>query len=181
MSERTPEESEPRRHAPVASIPASSVQVASPAPDGSAAPGPRYGEGDTSYRAAGGREGLTRLVDAFYRHMDEQPFALGIRRMHPRDLTVARDKLTLFLSGWLNGPSLYAAKYGPIRIPSAHAHLRIGVRERDAWLRCMELAIAEQDYAPDFGAYLLRELGVPAERVRQTSRDPIAGVDEEPA
>ncbi len=181
MSERTPEESEPRRPTPAASIPASSIQTISSAPDGSAAPGPRYGEGDTSYRAAGGREGLTRLVDAFYRHMEEQPFAVGIRRMHPRDLTVARDKLTLFLSGWLNGPSLYAPKYGPIRIPSAHAHLRIGVRERDAWLRCMELAIAEQGYAPDFAEYLLRALSVPAERVRQTSRDPIAGEAEEPA
>ncbi len=137
--------------------------------------GPRYGEGDTSYRAAGGREGLTRLVDAFYRIMDEAPFAHCIRRMHARDLTVSRDKLTLFLCGWLNGPSLYAGKYGPIRIPSAHAHLRIGPRERDAWLRCMELAIAEQDYAPEFAAYLLRELRFPAQRVLETSRDPIEG------
>jgi hemoglobin len=181
LKDRTPDESAPRRRAPGASIPASSIPTVSSEAEGSAAAGPRYGEGDASYRAAGGREGLERLVDAFYRHMDEQPFARGIRRMHPRDLTIARDKLTLFLSGWLNGPSLYAAKYGPIRIPSAHAHLRIGPRERDAWLRCMELAIAEQDYAPDFAEYLLRALGVPAERVRQTSRDPIAGDDEEPA
>lgn len=161
MSEGTPKEQPAMRI--VATIPTVS----------SAAAGPRYGEGDASYRAAGGREGLTRLVDAFYRNMDEQPFARGIRRMHPRDLGVARDKLTLFLCGWLNGPSLYGPKYGPIRIPSAHEHLRIGPRERDAWLGCMELAIAEQGYAPEFAAYLLRELGVPAERVRQTSRDPI--------
>jgi hemoglobin len=134
---------------------------------------PRYGEGDTSYRAAGERAGITRLVDAFYRQMDQEPFARGIRRMHARDLSEARDKLTRFLCGWLNGPSLYEEKYGPIRIPSAHAHLRVGPRERDAWLRCMELAIAEQGYAPDFAAYLLRELRVPAERVMQTSRDPI--------
>lgn len=139
----------------------------------SGASGPRYGEGDTSYRAAGGQAGLTRLVDAFYRIMDELPEARGIRRMHPRDLTEARDKLTRFLCGWLNGPRLYSQRYGPINIPSAHAHLRIGPRERDAWLRCMALAIAEQDYAPDFAAYLLRALAVPAERVRQTSRDPI--------
>lgn len=138
----------------------------------SAAP-PRYGEGDTSYRAAGERAGLTRLVDAFYRIMDELPEAAIIRRMHARDLTESRDKLTRFLCGWMNGPSLFAEKYGPIRIPSAHAHLRIGPRERDAWLRCMELAIAEQGYAPDFASYLLRELRVPAERVRETSRDPI--------
>ena len=137
------------------------------------ASGPRYGEGDTSYRAAGEREGITRLVDAFYRRMDELPEAQIIRRLHARDLTVSRDKLSLFLCGWMNGPSLYSEKYGPIRIPSAHEHLRIGPRERDAWLRCMELAIAEQGYAAEFTSYLLRELGVPAERVLQTSRDPI--------
>lgn len=134
---------------------------------------PRYGEGDASYRAAGEQAGITRLVDAFYRIMDELPEAAIIRRMHARDLTESRDKLTRFLCGWMNGPSLFAEKYGPIRIPSAHAHLRIGPRERDAWLRCMELAIAEQGYAPDFASYLLRELRVPAERVRETSRDPI--------
>lgn len=138
---------------------------------------PRYGEGDTSYRAAGEQPGITRLVDAFYRFMDEEPFARGIRRMHARDLGESRDKLTRFLCGWMNGPSLYEEKYGPIRIPSAHAHLRVGPKERDAWLRCMELAIAEQDYAPDFAAYLLRELRVPAERVMQTSRDPIETED----
>lgn len=134
---------------------------------------PVYGEGDTSYRAAGEQAGIARLVDAFYRIMDAEPFARGIRRMHPRDLSVARDKLTRFLCGWLNGPSLYCEKYGPIRIPSAHAHLRIVPKDRDAWLRCMELAIAEQGYADDFAAYLLRELRFPADRVLATSRDPI--------
>lgn len=135
--------------------------------------GPRYGEGDTSYRAAGEREGITKLVDAFYRIMDELPEARVIRRMHPRDLTVSRDKLARFLCGWLNGPKLFSEKYGPIRIPSAHAHLPVGPRERDAWLLCMEKAIAEQHYDPDFAAYLLRELRVPAERIVQVSRDPV--------
>jgi len=135
--------------------------------------GPRSGEGDSSYRAAGERAGITCLVEAFYRFMDELPEARIIRRMHARDLSVSRDKLTLFLCGWMNGPSFFTEKYGPIRIPSAHEHLRIGPHERDAWLRCMELAIAEQGYAEAFASYLLRELRVPAERVLQTSRDPI--------
>jgi hemoglobin len=189
MSEGTPKDV-PTRHPASKAASASNAGAASSAgastgivllatiPTVSSPPaGPRYGEGDSSYRAAGERAGITRLVDAFYRLMDTLPEARIIRRMHARDLTEARDKLTLFLCGWMNGPSLYSAKYGPIRIPSAHEHLRIGPRERDAWLRCMELAIAEQGYAPDFAAYLLRELRVPAERVLQTSRDPIA-VDE---
>ena len=140
---------------------------------------PQYGIGDQSYRAAGELEGITKLVDAFYRIMDELPEAKGIRTMHPRDLTEARDKLTRFLSGWLNGPKLYAARYGPIKIPQAHSHLRVGGAERDAWLQCMERAIAEQSYARDFGEYLLRELRVPAERIVAVSRDPIAPDPEE--
>ena len=39
-----------------------------------------------------------------------------------------RDKLSLFLSGWLNGPNTYGEKYGKIQIPKAHAHLAIGHR-----------------------------------------------------
>ena len=133
---------------------------------------PRYGDGDTSFRAAGGVAGIEGLVDDFYRRMDEQPHAETIRRMHPADLAVSRDKLARFLCGWLGGPKRYSEKYGPIHIPRAHQHFRIGDAERDAWLRCMEEAIAAQPYAESFRAYLLRELRVPAERIRETSREP---------
>ena len=132
-----------------------------------------YGEGDASFRAAGGVAGITQLVDAFYAQMDTLPEARDIRRMHPADLSESRDKLARFLCGWLGGENRYKAKYGPIRIPSAHEHLRIGAAERDAWLLCMQHAIAEQDYAPEFAAYLLMQLHVPAERVREVSRDPL--------
>jgi hemoglobin len=134
----------------------------------------QYGVGDASYKAAGERAGIAVLVDAFYRIMDELPQARGIRRMHPSDLGETRDKLTRFLCGWLNGPPLYSEKYGPIKLPRAHAHLRVGPDERDAWLACMERAIAEQDYSPEFGAYLLRELNTPAQRIVERSRDPIS-------
>ena len=133
----------------------------------------QYGVGDASFRAAGERAGITKLVELFYRNMDELPEAQVIRRMHPRDLSESRDKLARFLCGWMNGPALYNEKYGPIQIPAAHAHLRVGEKEREAWLLCMERAIAEQRYAPDFAAYLMRELRVPAERIVQGSRDPL--------
>ncbi|MEM7411191.1 MAG: group II truncated hemoglobin [Myxococcota bacterium] len=132
-----------------------------------------YGEADASFRAAGGEAGIRRLVDAFYDRMETLPEARGILRMHPRDLTESRDKLARFLCGWLGGPRRYAEKYGEIRIPPAHAHLRIGPVERDAWLRCMALAVAEQDYAPSFAAYFLQQIAVPAERVVEASRDPL--------
>lgn len=58
-------------------------------------------------------------------------------------------------------------------IPLAHEHLRVGPAERDAWLICMQHAIAQQDYAPVFADYLLMQLRVPAERVREASREPL--------
>jgi hemoglobin len=133
----------------------------SPAPE-------TYGIGDASFRAAGGEEGLRRLVDDFYRIMGERPDARTIFRMHPPDIAVSRDKLC----GWLGGPKLFSEKYGPIRIPAAHAHLRIGQAEHDAWLACMEEAIALQPFEESFARYLLRELRVPAGRVLGASRDP---------
>jgi len=125
-----------------------------------------YGEGDASYRAAGGFEGLLGLVERFYRKMDELPEAARIRAMHPDDLTVSKDKLARFLSGWLGGPRLYDETYGPIRIPMAHRHLDVGEPERDAWLACMTAALEETDHEAAFKRYLMRALFVPAERIR---------------
>ncbi len=126
-----------------------------------------FGVGDASFRAAGGVEGIERLADDFYRVMEEWPEARTILGMHPPDLTEARDRLARFLSGWLGGPSRYAEKYGSISIPGAHAHLPIEAEDRDAWLGCMERAIARQPYEPEFAAYLLAQLAIPAERIRQ--------------
>ncbi|MEM7467509.1 MAG: group II truncated hemoglobin [Pseudomonadota bacterium] len=128
---------------------------------------PSYGTKDASFQAAGGQEGVRRLVDAFYDEMERAEYAQTIRAMHPKDLDVSRDKLTLFLCGWLGGPRLYAEKYGGISIPGAHAHLDIGLAERDAWLRCMDVAVDQQNLAADFKSYLLEQLSIPAERVRK--------------
>ena len=133
---------------------------------------PLYGFSDTSLQAAGGIEGVRKLVDDFYRFMDELPEAKTIRSMHKNELTESRDKLTLFLCGWMGGPKLYFEKYGAINIPRDHSHLPIGAAERDAWLTCMEQAIALQNYSPEFGKYLLAQLRIPAERIFAVSKKP---------
>ncbi len=129
----------------------------------------QYGVGDASYRAAGGLDGLRRLVDDFYRFMDELPEAAEVRAMHSQSLELARDKLACFLSGWLGGPKLFAEKYGPIGSPSFHAKWPIGAAQAEAWLTCMARAIERQDYAPAFAEYLLTQLRVPAQRIVQAS------------
>ncbi|NNL66199.1 MAG: group II truncated hemoglobin [Myxococcales bacterium] len=124
-----------------------------------------FGTRDASFAAAGGVAGIERLVDDFYDLMDTLPEAARIRAMHPDDLTVARDKLARFLSGWLGGPRRYAEKYGALSIPGAHARFPIEEADRTAWLHCMALAIARQPWDEAFAAYLLEQLGVPARRI----------------
>lgn len=97
--------------------------------------------------------------------MRRRPEAARILAMHPPDLAVSIDKLACFLCGWLGGPKRYGEKYGSIRLPQAHQHLPIHPVDRDEWLTCMEIAIAQQPYAADFRDYLLAQLRVPAERV----------------
>lgn len=130
---------------------------------------PEFGIGDASYRAAGGTEGLLKLSHRFYDLMNTLPEAREIRAMHPADLSSTTERLAYFLCGWLGGPRLYNEKFGGINIPMFHSHLPIGVEQRDAWLLCMAHAIAEQDYSPQFKEYLLRQLHVPAERIRQVA------------
>ena len=125
-----------------------------------------YGNGDSSFQTAGGEEGVRQLVDSFYDAMITLPQAADILAMHSDDLAESRDKLTRFLCGWLGGPKLYSAKYGSIRIPKAHAHLKIGSAERDAWLACMQHALDQQPYPSEFKQYMIEQLYVPAERSR---------------
>ncbi|SNR92281.1 group II truncated hemoglobin [Pseudomonas segetis] len=129
----------------------------------------QYGNADASYQAAGGIEGIRRLVDDFYLLLDSEPKAGEVRAMHPASLDMARDKLACFLSGWLGGPRLYSEKYGSISIPAFHAKWPIDQAHSEAWLHCMKLAIERQGYPAPFAEYLLRQLRVPAERVVQAS------------
>lgn len=131
---------------------------------------PIYGEGDASFHAAGGEEGIRRLVHDFYEIMSSLPEANTIHVMHEAPQSVNEDKLARFLCGWLGGPKLYREKYGSIRIPTAHQHLVIGIPERDAWLKCMELALERQPFKEDFKRYLLKALFRPAETSRISAR-----------
>lgn len=126
----------------------------------------QYGVEDASYKAAGQLAGLTKLVNSFYDFMETLPEATVIRGMHQKDLTQARKKLRYFLSGWLGGPKLYSKHYGSIAIPSAHKHLPIGNEEMEAWIFCMQKAVAEQPYEESFRIYLIEQLRVPAERIK---------------
>ena len=97
----------------------------------------------TLYEQIGGEAGVRKLVDRFYDLMDTDPQAAGIRALHPAELTGSREKLFLFLSGWMGGPSLYIQRHGHPRLRARHLPFPIGEAERDQWLYCMNRALGE--------------------------------------
>ena len=130
----------------------------------------KYGVMDASYQAAGEEQGIRKLVDEFYQQMETQKRGQHIRAMHKDDLAIIKDKLSLFLMGWLGGPGKYGEKYGGISIPMVHQHLVVNEQQRDDWLFCMNEALKHQDYSKDFKEYLIKQLAVPAQRIMQVSQ-----------
>ena len=97
----------------------------------------------TAYALIGGAAPIRQLVDRFYDLMDlEEAFAV-IRQLHPIDLSSSRDKLDLFLTGWMGGPDLYQEKYGHPKLRARHLPFPIGSIERNQWLDCMQQAMDE--------------------------------------
>ena len=97
----------------------------------------------TPYERLGGEQKVRELVERFYDLMDTEPEFLAIRGLHQPDMARAREKLFLFLSGWLGGPQLYVQKHGHPMLRARHLPFAIGESERDQWVACMSRAMQE--------------------------------------
>ena len=118
------------------------------------------------YELIGGEDGVRRLVDRFYDYMDSDPEAAEIRKLHAKDLRVSREKLFLFLSGWLGGPNLYVEKHGHPMLRRRHLPFAIGIRERDQWLHCMRRALADSELDQTQRDRLLQAFAATADHMR---------------
>ncbi len=95
------------------------------------------------YDLIGGETAVRKLVDRFYDLMDEKEEVQELRRLHAKSLRVSREKLFLFLSGWLGGPQLYVEKYGHPMLRRRHMPFPIDEKQRDQWMLCMNQALDE--------------------------------------
>jgi hemoglobin len=108
------------------------------------------------YVLIGGEAGVQKLVNRFYDLMDEDPDYFGIRKLHPASLSTARQKLFMFLSGWLRGPPLYTNAFGHPHLRAKHLPFAIGISERDQWMACMVRAMEETGVDDDMKHRLAR-------------------------
>ena len=98
---------------------------------------------ETPFAWIGGEGQIQALVDRFYDLMDLEPGYAALRAAHGTDLVNAREKLKMFLTGWMGGPQHYTEKFGHPRLRMRHMPFSIGIAERDQWVACMDQAMQE--------------------------------------
>ncbi|GGN90922.1 globin [Nocardia rhizosphaerihabitans] len=93
------------------------------------------------YEAVGGAETFRRIVSVFYREVAADEI---LRPLYPEeDLGPAERRMRMFLEQYWGGPRTYSDERGHPRLRMRHNPFVIGPLERDAWLRCMTIAVGE--------------------------------------
>ncbi|MFF0814466.1 globin [Rhodococcus sp. NPDC003318] len=95
------------------------------------------------YDAVGGAETFRKLTARFYEEVAKDEI---VRPLYPEeDLGPAERRMRMFLEQYWGGPRTYSDERGHPRLRMRHNPFRIGPLERDAWLRCMHVAIDSID------------------------------------
>lgn len=96
---------------------------------------------ETFYDQVGGEATFRFIVSRFYAEVAKDEL---LRPIYPEeDLGPAEERLRLFLMQYWGGPKTYSENRGHPRLRMRHAPFKIGPAERDAWLRCMRIAVDE--------------------------------------
>ncbi|EME24166.1 globin [Rhodococcus triatomae] len=95
------------------------------------------------YDAIGGAETFRKLTSRFYEEVAKDEI---VRPLYPEeDLGPAERRMRMFLEQYWGGPRTYSEERGHPRLRMRHNPFKIGPLERDAWLRCMHIAIDSID------------------------------------
>lgn len=88
----------------------------------------------------GGREGIDRLVEAFYARVEADTV---LRPVYPENLEPGKTHLKLFLEQWLGGEPVYSERFGHPRLRMRHIPFRVTPEGTGHWLRNMRLAMRD--------------------------------------
>jgi hemoglobin len=103
---------------------------------------------DTFYDQVGGEQTFHRIVSRFYAEVAKDEL---LRPIYPEeDLGPAEERLRMFLEQYWGGPRTYSDQRGHPRLRMRHMPFKIGPIERDAWLRCMRIAVDEAELEPAY-------------------------------
>jgi hemoglobin len=108
------------------------------------------------YAEVGGAPTFDKIVSRFYEEVAADDV---LRPLYPEeDLGPAEVRLRMFLEQYWGGPRTYSDQRGHPRLRMRHAPFKIGPIERDAWLRCMRIAVDEAGLNEEHRAQLWQYL-----------------------
>lgn len=123
------------------------------------------------YQTLGGAEGVRALTDRFYDLMELEPQYQALRQMHGDDMTLIREKLYEFFSGWLGGPPLFEQKYGHPQLRARHMPFAVNVQVRNEWVACFAQALSELDIDKEFAEPMLVQIYAMADWMLNQNED----------
>jgi hemoglobin len=95
------------------------------------------------YAEVGGAPVFHAIVARFYEQVADDEV---LRPLYPEeDLGPAEVRFRMFLEQYWGGPRTYSDQRGHPRLRMRHSPFKIGPIERDAWLKCMRIAVDESD------------------------------------
>lgn len=108
------------------------------------------------YVRIGGEKTFNQLVSHFYALVAVDPI---LRPMYPdSDLKGAAMRLQMFLEQYWGGPTTYSEQRGHPRLRMRHSPFHISRAEHDAWINCMQQAVAgleiDQELKDELWSYL---------------------------
>jgi hemoglobin len=81
----------------------------------------------------------------------------------------SRDRFASFLIGWLGGPDDYVRDNGHPRLRMRHGRVPIDSAMRDAWVRCMGMAMDDCHVPPSPRAFLNQRFAEVADFLRNVA------------
>jgi hemoglobin len=105
------------------------------------------------YEELGGEEFITKLIDIFYGKVMNDPILKPLFEYAHNNLgtTLEQGKKyqVWFLTQRFGGPRTYEQNRGHPRLKMRHNHFKIGVKEKDTWLKYMRESINEAGIPKD--------------------------------
>ncbi len=117
------------------------------------------------YKTLGSEQPIYKLVDEFYSRVEQDSV---LRPLYPEDLMAPKRHLAIFLVQRFGGPTTYSNERGHPRMRARHMPFKIGVKEKDAWMANMIVALSTvpefkmhipllQEYFEEFATFMINQ------------------------
>lgn len=114
------------------------------------------------YEAIGGASTIEKITSVMYKYISSHADLIPI---FPGDFEESARKQHLFLTQFLGGPSLYTEERGHPMLRKRHLPFEITPTRRDAWLSCVEKALAEVKVSEPYRTIIFKRLSMTAEHM----------------